>query len=360
MAAEKHRPIRQALVKWYLANKRDLPWRKTRDPYRIWVSEVMLQQTQVNTVIPYFHKFIARFPDVQALAASDLQSVLKMWEGLGYYGRARNLHKAAGIVVREHGGVIPDTADNIRQLPGVGEYISAAVLSIAYNLPLPVVDGNVKRVLARLFLLDAPVNHPGAHPVFREKAGQLMDAAVPAVYNQALMELGALVCRPRHPQCAACPLQNHCLAFRDSRVAEFPRRKKGKKLPKHALAAGVVIKNSRLLITRRPENGLLGGLWEFPNGPIDTLEAPDAACLRHVKTMTGVTAEIDAFVGRIRHAYTHFKLTMNVYACQYVSGRVRLTGPSAYRWVAFDEIGAYPLPKVIHKSLPALFNVLKP
>ena len=360
MTAEKHQNIRLALVAWYAANQRDLPWRNTRDPYRIWVSEVMLQQTQVNTVIPYYQKFIARFPDVQALATSNLQSVLKVWEGLGYYGRARNLHRAAQTVVRKHSGIIPDTDAEIRQLPGVGEYIAAAVLSIAYNLPHPVVDGNVKRVLARLFLLDAPVNHSGALSVFRKKAEQLMDTTLPRIYNQALMELGALVCRPQHPQCPACPLQDHCLAFRNGRTAEFPRKKKAKPLPLHALAAGVVVKRGSILITRRPEKGLLGGLWEFPNGPIETRETPDMACLRHLYAMVNLTAEIDTFVARVRHAYTHFKISMDVYACQYVSGRVRLNGPAAYRWVTLDEIGAYPLPKAVHKSLPALFKVLKP
>ena len=194
--------------------------------------------------------------------------------------------------------------------------------------------------------------------MFRNQAEQLMDTTVPAVYNQALMELGALVCRPRHPQCPACPLQSQCLAFKNGRVAEFPRRKKSKKLPVHALAAGVVVKNGSILITRRPDDGLLGGLWEFPNGPIEKQEPPEAACLRHLKAMAHIKADIDTFVTRIRHAYTHFKITMDVYACKYVSGRVRLNGPSAHRWITLDEISAYPLPKAVHKSLPELIKVL--
>ena len=356
----KYKQMRKALVEWYRSNQRDLPWRNTTDPYKIWVSEVMLQQTQVSTVIPYYLKFIDRFPDIHSLAASDLQAVLKLWEGLGYYSRARNLHRAAKTVVKNHGGLIPDKAKDIKQLPGVGDYIAAAVLSIAFNLPLAVVDGNVKRVLSRLFLLDAPINHSGALAVFKKKAEQMMDTAIPAVYNQAVMELGALVCKPTQPECRGCPLKDHCRALKNDRTGDFPRRKKPRPLPEHALAMGVVVKKGKILITRRPEKGLLGGLWEFPNGRLDNQELPDKACLRHLRTSTNVTAEIDTFVTRIKHAYTHFRITMDVFACRFISGRVRLNGPVEFRWIRLDEIKNYPLPKAVHKSLPALKKVLKP
>lgn len=354
-----YKQMRKALVEWYLTSKRDLPWRNTRAPYQIWVSEVMLQQTQVKTVIPYFDRFIDRFPDIHALASSDPQDVLKLWEGLGYYSRARNFHRAAKVVVKDHGGVIPSTEEEFKQLSGVGDYIAAAVLSIAYDLPLAVVDGNVKRVLSRLFLLEAPVNHSGSHAVFKKRAGELMDKTRPADYNQALMELGALVCKPKHPMCPACPLKTHCLAYKGHQVGDFPHRKKVKPLPEHAMAVGVVVKNGKLLIIQRPEKGLLGGLWEFPNGRIDVRETPDAACLRHLKSSANITAEIDTFVTRIKHAYTHFRITMDVFACRFISGRVHLNGPVGFRWVDFDEIIIYPLPKTVHKFLPTLRKALK-
>ena len=360
MAHHPYQPIQTALVKWYDANKRDLPWRNTRNPYKIWVSEVMLQQTQVNTVIPYYHRFITRFPDVHTLATVDLQSVLKLWEGLGYYSRARNLHQAANIIVNEYDSSIPGTLKEIKQLPGVGDYIAAALLSIAYNLPYPVVDGNVKRVLARLFLMDTPVNHTGSHAVFLRKAQELMDATIPAVYNQALMELGAMVCRPKQPKCLACPQQAYCLAYKVNKTGQFPRKNKKKPLPEYALAVGVVKKKGKLLIIRRPEKGLLGGLWEFPNGRIESSENPEEACLRYMKTEVNITADIDAFVTRIKHAYTHFKITMDVYVCRFVAGRVHLNGPAAFRWINLDEISTYPLPKTVHKFLPALIKVLEP
>jgi A/G-specific adenine glycosylase len=356
---EKHKQMRKALVEWYMSSKRDLPWRSTSDPYKIWVSEVMLQQTQVNTVIPYYLRFIDRYPDIHALAMSDQQKVLKLWEGLGYYSRARNLHRAARTVVKNYQGIVPQTAAEIRKLPGVGDYIAAAVLSIALNLPLAVVDGNVKRVLSRLFIMDQPINHSGSHAAFKKKAEELLDKTIPAVYNQALMELGALVCRPAQPDCIGCPLRIHCRAFQEDRIKDFPRRKKTDPLPEHALAAGVLVKKGKLLLTLRPEKGLLGGLWEFPNGRIDDKESPDAACLRHLRKSTGITAEIDTFVTRINHAYTHFKITMDVFTCRFISGRVRLNGPSDFCWISFDEIKNYPIPKSVHKFLPALQKVLK-
>jgi len=359
MPKDKYKQIRKALVEWYKSNKRDLPWRNTRDPYQIWVSEVMLQQTQVKTVIPYFYTFIDRFPDIHALASSDLQEVLKMWEGLGYYSRARNFHRAARVVVRDHGAVIPSTEEGFKQLSGVGDYIAAAVLSIAFDLPLAVVDGNVKRVLSRLFLIDAPVNHSGSHAVFKKRAGELLDNTRSADYNQALMELGALVCKPKHPMCPACPLKALCRASKGDQVGDFPRRKKVKPLPEHAMAVGIVVKKGKLLIIRRPEKGLLGGLWEFPNGRIDDQETPDTACVRHLKTSANITADIDTFVTRIKHAYTHFRITMDVFTCCFISGRVRLNGPVDFRWVEYDEINTYPLPKTVHKFLPALRKALE-
>lgn len=360
MVLEKNRRITKKLLDWYRRHRRDLPWRRTRDPYKIWISEIMLQQTQVKTTVPYYRRFLARFPDIYALAAADLQDVLKLWEGLGYYGRARNMHRAAKEIVATHDGAIPDDMDKIKNLPGVGDYIAAAVLSIAYNQPHPVVDGNVKRVFARLFRIDAPVNVQRSYSVFKKKSEELMPPDSPADYNQALMELGALVCRPATPLCAQCPLRADCLAFEGGSTAEFPKKIKRKPLPEHTLVIAVVVKNNRVLLTRRQEQGLLGGLWEFPNGRLGPGESPEAACPRVVKTKLNLTTRIEARVAGIRHAYTHFKIKADVFVCRHVGGRVRLNGPADYRWIALDEIDAYPLPKANHKFLPALRRVLNP
>lgn len=346
--------LRKQLMKWYLANKRDLPWRRSQSPYAIWVSEVMLQQTRVNTVIDYYRNFLKTFPNLKQLAQADLQSVLKVWEGMGYYGRARNLHRAAKIIRQEHGGRIPDRWDAIRSLPGVGDYIASAVLSIAYGRAYAVVDGNVKRVLARLYKIEAPVNQSSAKTVFESAANKILDPQQPGIFNQAVMELGALVCRPRNPSCNNCPLNTFCSAYLDGQVTGFPKRRKQKATPQYHITVGVVYKNDRVLITQRKAEGLLGGLWEFPGGKIKEDESPQAACIREIKEEVNLDVSIDRHLTQVKHAYTHFKIVMEVFCCRYVSGRVYLRGPVAYRWIRLDEYRNYPFPKANHKFLPLL------
>ncbi|UCG14083.1 MAG: A/G-specific adenine glycosylase [Deltaproteobacteria bacterium] len=348
------RKYRKRLIHWYTQNQRKLPWRQTDDPYRIWVSEVMLQQTRVDTVIPYYLRFVQRFPDLPALARADLQEVLKTWEGMGYYARARNLHRGTREIVNKHNGVFPEDVKAFRALPGVGDYISAAVFSIAFNRPHGAVDGNVKRVLARLLMLDAPVNKSSSNKTFRYEAEKLLDRDQPGIYNQALMELGALVCTPRHPDCAGCPLRTFCRACAKSKVDIYPHRLKRRPVPEYHIAAGVVCKNGRVLITRRRLEGLLGGLWEFPGGKVGPNEQPQSACVREIKEEVDLNIEVAGFLTRIKHVYTHFRIVMDVYHCRYVSGRVRLNGPVDHRWIKLKDIDRYPFPKANHKFIPLL------
>ncbi len=337
--------IQQRLLHWYRAHHRCLPWRESTDPYRIWVSEVMLQQTRVNTVVPYFHKFLAAFPSLQDLAGADLDRVLKLWEGLGYYARARNLHKAARQVVLVSDGRIPDRFADFKALPGVGDYIASAVLSIAFGRAYAVVDGNVKRVLSRLFCLDMPVNHSSAHGQFKPMAEKLLDPADPGGFNQAVMELGALICTPSSPACTACPLTVLCCARAHSRVTDFPVRLTRKKPPCFHISTGIVIKHGRLLITRRKPDGLLGGLWEFPGGKVKKNETAESACIREIKEETGLTVRIFDYLTRIRHAYTHFKIEMDVFFCEYMSGDVVLDGPVDFQWIDLSDIRRFAFPK---------------
>jgi A/G-specific adenine glycosylase len=348
------KPFRKQIIQWYVKNHRKLPWRKTKDPYRIWISEVMLQQTQVSTVIPYFEKFLVSFPDIKRLAHSEVQDVLKVWEGLGYYARARNLHRAANMVVTVYGGNLPDTWSEIRKLPGVGDYIAAAVLSIAFHGPYAVVDGNVKRVLARLFEIDAPVNKSSSYRIFKQSAGRLLDSRNPGLFNQAMMELGATVCKPQKPTCNISPLRDFCKAYQQQSVNRYPKRIKRPPVPLHHIAVGVVYKNNKMLITRRKPEGLLGGLWEFPGGKVGENESPETACTREIKEEVNLRVEIDTHITRVKHAYTHFKVHMDVFSCQYVSGRVKLNGPVDYRWIAFHEIDQFPFPKANHKFIPLI------
>ncbi len=347
--------IISALHEWYEKSKRDLPWRRSADPYAIWISEVMLQQTQVKTATPYFHRFMQRFPDVFSLARADLQSVLKHWEGLGYYSRARNLHKAAGIVVDQMDGCFPDHWEAVRQLPGIGDYIASAVLSIAFDQPYAVVDGNVKRVLARLFCLDWPVNQPSIHRFFQAVANQLMDRESPGDHNQAMMELGALVCTPRQPDCRGCPLSGYCRALKKKAVEAFPKRNKRAPLPVRRVVMGLVQKHGRILLVQRQENEMLGGLWEFPGGEVDGNVDPRQVCQQMIKASVNLDVAVDKRLATVSHTYTHFKLRMQVYQCHWRSGRVRLKGPADFRWAAISRISNLPLHGAMHKALQSVF-----
>ncbi len=354
--------IRKALLQWYHVNRRRLPWRESVSPYGVWVSEVMLQQTQVKTVIPYYLKFMDNYPRVQDLADADLESILKSWEGLGYYARARNLHKAAGIVSKEMAGKVPDAFDRFLSLPGVGDYICSAVQSIAFGHAHAVVDGNVKRVLARFFSMDTPVNHSRSHKVFKAVATRLLDRNDPGSFNQAIMELGALICTPKSPDCANCPVSSRCSAMAQNAIEQFPTRIKKPKIPIRHISVGIVRKPGQhsdrdiVLITRRKLDGLLGGLWEFPGGKVENGETAEAACLREIKEETGINAEIAQFLTRVTHAYTHFKIEMDVFYCNYISGQVKLKGPIDHKWVRVNQLDQYPFPKANLKFMPLIMR----
>ncbi|MDY6904492.1 MAG: A/G-specific adenine glycosylase [Thermodesulfobacteriota bacterium] len=352
------RRFQKRLIRWYESHQRPLPWRESRDPYHIWVSEVMLQQTQVATVVGYYKRFLQAFPDVQALANADLQDVLKMWEGLGYYSRARHLHAAASQVTSIPGQSIPDNPEDFKRLPGVGDYINAAVQSIAFDHPLAVVDGNVKRVLARLFLMENPVNRSGSHKMFAAKAQTLLDHTDAGAFNQAMMELGALVCKPGTPLCHACPVSRFCQAFQQNTTGEYPKRLAAAKTPQRHLAVGVIQKKDKLLLVQRPPTGLLAGLWEFPGGRLKQKERAEKGCQRTIQESVGLTVDVGERLTRVKHAYTHFKITMDVYVCDYISGRVRRNGPADHKWIRPGALSGYPLHKAVHKSLPALYDFL--
>jgi A/G-specific adenine glycosylase len=342
------------LVDWYRDSHRDLPWRRDHDPYRVWISEVMLQQTQVATAIPYYHRFLARFPTIASLASAPIDDVLKLWEGLGYYARARNLHRAAQVVMNEHAGVVPADADVFAALPGVGSYMTAAVQSIAFNAPLAVVDGNVKRTLARLFAIKDSVDRPAGARAIQQHANELLDRNDPGTFNQALMELGALVCRPLNPLCDECPVALDCSALSRGTPLAFPIRDARREVPRHKIAVGVVSDGNRVLITRRAEKGMLGGLWEFPGGKVRHGEKAARACAREIEEETGLKVDVGEKITRVKHVYTHLAVEIDVFRCQYLGGSVVLDGPTDHRWITLDETSAYAFPKANHKFLPAI------
>lgn len=351
---DKLRQLREKLSGWYQTNQRKLPWRESKNPYHIWLSEVMLQQTQVKTVLPYYFKFLESFPSIHDLAHADLERVLKLWEGLGYYARARNFHKAAGLVVNQFNGRIPETFETFIRFPGVGDYIGSAVQSLAFGHPHAVVDGNVKRVLSRLFLISDPVNRSSSHRAFKMIAETILDRKDPGTFNQALMELGALICTPRQAKCTECPLTAICEALVNQIVDQYPKRIKTPRVPTHRIAVGVVKKNGKMLITRRKLDGLLGGLWEFPGGKLKKEETPRDACSREIKEETGLCVTVEKHLTTVHHAYTHFKIQMDVFYCRHIEGRVRLTGPIDHRWITLSEIENFAFPKANNKFIPLL------
>jgi A/G-specific adenine glycosylase len=342
---------RRDLLRWYRAHRRDLPWRRTRDPYAIWISEAMLQQTRVETAIPYYHRFLERFPDVEALASADLDDVLGAWAGLGYYTRARNLQKAARVVVDSHAGALPDDAEALRSLPGVGRYTAGAVASIAFDRPEPVVDGNVIRVLTRLRGIREDVKKAPVARRLWEEAELLVKGRSPGDFNQALMELGATLCSPRAPRCLACPLASHCAAHASGDPESLPV-KAPKAAPKRVEAvAGWVIRRGKALAVRRKEDGLLAGMWDLPGGELLGGEAPGDGLVRSLRERLGLAVEGAVCAGSVEHIFTHRRMRLHVFRCEGVSGRVKRRGFSDHRWVSASSLRELPQGALTRKAL---------
>ena len=325
------RELQRALLGWYGVHARDLPWRRTRDPYALWVSEVMLQQTRSSVVAGYWGRFLERFPTLPALAAAPLDDVLAAWRGLGYYARARNLKAAAEAVVERHGGTLPGSTDALRLLPGFGRYTTGAVASIAFGLPEPVVDGNVARVLSRLFAVSGVPGEPARERTLWMLAGRLVPADRPGDWNQALMELGATVCHAVRPGCLLCPLRSRCRALSSGTVSRFPAPRPRPARRPLRLAAAVVLRNGRLLLGRRPPRGLFGGLWELPSCEVPP-GADRAAVEEALAETLGPGTRVLRAVGDVERTLTHRALTLSLF---HVSAPARPSGAgySGLTWV---------------------------
>lgn len=348
------RRARRALLAWYDEHARTLPWRGVADPYAVWVSEVMLQQTRVETVRERWGRFLARFPTLERLAASDEQSLLKEWEGLGYYRRATNLRAAARALVAAGGAGLPRTAAGLAELPGFGPYTAAAVASIAFGEPVAAVDGNVQRVLARWTRDRAPLEEAAGRARLAGVAQRLLAPARPGDWNQALMDLGATVCKPRAPLCLICPLRPTCAGFAAGDAESLPRRRARAPLPHVDVAAGVVWRRGRLLIARRPAGGLLGGLWEFPGGKRREGESLERACVREIREETGLVVRCERPFLAIDHAYSHFRITLHLFHCRSDRGRPRPLGCEEPRFVRPADLARYPFPRANARALDVL------
>lgn len=357
MPAENNsKKISARLLRWFRKHQRDLPWRKTKDPYLIWVSEIMLQQTQVQTVLPYYRRWAKSFPSVQALAGAPQSRVLKHWEGLGYYSRARNLHKGAKLVIREHGGKVPDTLAAISKLPGIGRYTAGAILSIAYDKSLPVLDGNVKRVVSRLFCLKENGASSASLGILWKTAEQLLPKKNAGDFNQALMELGATVCTVKNPSCSICPVRKLCQAEAQNKQEEFPPKKAATPAKKIEVSAAVIERGGKIFIQQRPHHGLMGGLWEFPGGKRQKNESPDDCLRREIREELGVDILVREKLMTLKHSYTQFYVTLHVYRCRLPAGRIRARACEQWKWVLPEELPAFPFPAANAKIVKHLMD----
>lgn len=338
------------LLDWYGRHKRDLPWRGSEDPYRIWISEIMLQQTQVDQAMPYYHRFMERFPSVYDLAKADQQEVLKVWEGLGYYSRARNLHHAAKTIVDDFDGEIPTEWNEITALKGIGPYTASAILSIAFDQPYAVVDGNVLRVLTRYYGIEKDVRSSRTKNEIQGLADGLIDPDRPGDFNQALMELGATLCVPVNPDCERCPVGEECVAYKTLKTDAIPYKSPAGEKPHHQIGVGI-IKNDRdeVLIALRPDDVMLGGLWEFPGGKQKENETIEETVVRELREELGVELEIHRPLMKLDHAYSHFKITLHAYMCELRAGEPKAKSSRKIRWVPIDSLEEFPFPKANRK-----------
>jgi A/G-specific adenine glycosylase len=334
------------MLSWYAAEARRLPWRGAKDPYAVWVSEIMLQQTRVETVVPYFESWMKRFPGVRDLAAASEQEALSAWEGLGYYSRARSLHKAARLLIRDYGGELPRDLAALRRLPGVGRYTAAAIASIAFGQDAAALDGNVRRVLARVFDLDTPADSPAGEQVLWALAEEHLPKGRAGDFNQALMDLGATVCLPRGPACPACPVEGLCKARELGLQEQRPVMKPRPEVPHYVVTAAVLRRDGRVLLAKRPSTGLLGGMWEFPGGKLEQGEDLPSALRRELREELGVEARVGEAFGVYRHAYTHFRITLHAFLCELADGEPRPIEAAELAWVRPAELAKYPMGKV--------------
>jgi len=335
-----NRVFARKLIAWYKVHHRRLPWRASADPYAIWISEVMLQQTTVSAVIPYFDKWMRLFPHMRALARAPLQKVLRAWQGLGYYQRARNLHRAARLIVRDYDARIPDDERTLGRLPGLGPYTTAAVMSLAYGRPYPVLDANVRRVLMRIVGLRGEVSS-GNIKILREYLDGVFPSRSPGLFNQAMMELGALVCRSRNPLCLACPVPAYCRAAHEGTQNVIPQPRK-RALKKIEAVVAVIENKGRFLIQKRPPGGLFGGLWEFPGGKREPGESLERTLRREIREEVGAEVKNIRILTTVTHAYTQFKVKLHVFSCELL--RPLPAARPDRKWVSLAAVRRFPLP----------------
>jgi len=339
-----------ALIYWYRNNKRPLPFRSTKDPYKIWVSEIMLQQTQMKTAIPFYERWINKLPTIESVASTDIDSLLKLWEGLGYYKRCQNFYQASKIIVEKYKGIVPSNYESFKGLPGVGDYTAGAVLSISFGIPVPAIDGNVKRVMARLYGFKHLTKYNSA--IINKVISRILKNVNPSDFNQGLMELGALVCTFESPKCFKCPISKNCKAYQSGNPVDYPKKKFTRAIPHFNVVTAIIWRGDTFYIQRRREDKMLGGLWEFPGGKVEKGETLESALLRELKEECNLNARILKKATSIEHRYSHYSITMHCYYCEEKDDKIASITNS--NWIKKNQISQYSFPKANHK----IFNFL--
>jgi A/G-specific adenine glycosylase len=351
--------FRSALLAWFAAHQRPLPWRSDYQPYHVWIAEIMGQQTQMDRAAAYFQSWLEQFPDIPALAAASEQEVFKAWEGLGYYNRARNIRKTAAILQREHSGGLPDDEATLLTLPGIGPYTAAAICSIAFNQPVPLVDANVERLLCRLENIAEPPKQGAIKKRLLQLCAELLPADQPRNFNQALMELGALVCLPRNPDCDCCPVQDCCQARAAGTISQRPVVAKKPKKIDIIMACGIISHKGRLYIQQRQEDDVWGGLWEFPGGRLEQGESPEQAARREIAEETEFQlTELRPFAS-VSHCYTKYRVKLHAFFCDLAAGQEPLPvlhAASQFRWVRRAELDNYAFPSGCRKLISRMLE----
>ncbi len=334
------------LLRWFQNNGRELPWRKDYSPYHVWLSEILLQQTQMERGVIYFQRWLERFPDIKAVAAAESGEILKYWEGLGYYARARNLHKAAKVMVEKFHGQVPSDYKDLLNLPGVGLYTAAAIASIAFEADIGVIDANVERIFARIFDISEPIKSKAAEKTISTLMDEILPIGKARYFNQALMDLGGVICRPRNPECGICPVRCHCAAYCGSFVEDRPVKVERQKQIVIEMSTGILVHKGYIFIQQRQENDIWGGLWEFPGGRLKENETAVDALIREYKEETGFTIELCEKITSLIHFYTKYKVILNCYRCRLAQESIlpQLNAAKAYHWVEKKMLESYAFP----------------
>ena len=334
--------ISNNLCKWYNENHFSLPWRKNNNPYNIWISEIMLQQTQVNTVIPYYQQWIKTFKTIERVANANIEKILKHWEGLGYYKRAHNIHSTARTIIKNYNSIIPSNYSQLLQLKGIGDYTACAILSIAYNQKYPAIDGNLKRVISRL---SGIANFKIVIPTSKKYVLNLMNYNNPALINQSLMDLGRKICLPNNPKCVICPISKNCMAYTKNKLSFYSFKKTQKTKPTYNVSVGIIWKENKILISKRKKEGLLGGLWELPGGKEQSSERSIPCLYREIDEELGIKVKALDQIGTIKHHYSHFSINLTGYHCSYQSGNAQAKSSEEIKWIKPYKITQFPFPK---------------